>query len=234
MDPGSVFEEDYQRALSMIENNYVLDRKAFALLERAAQGGYVHAQRKLGNLYGGYTMAEERIENYTPRTCEIEKSIRYYDMAARQGDAESAFRLGQIFTDGQKIEEDPLKAVDYYQMALDCPQGEAQYRSLCAAHLADMLLRGCYERVGTEDGMAIKAVVPVDMLRASELLRLSWNLGNPSAGMILGEIYLAVKDNHHAEQVFRALLNMGFEDAQDRIEQMRAEGLLDEQGEVLY
>lgn len=227
-------ESLFLEALEMIENNYVLNRKAFDLLKEAAQGGYVPAQKKLGSLYSGYTIAESRIENYTPRTQNWQESAFYYQMAAQSRDAEACYNLAGYYLEGRLGEVEPEKAIHFLKLALEADSKD-NYCALAATRLGEIYLRGFYERGQAEDGSEyIQALVPVDPLLASEYLRKGYEWGNPSSGMLLSDLYLAVKDNHHAQQILEHLLESGLEEAQDRLEGMRREGLTDEQSGIVY
>lgn len=76
-------------------------------LTRAADGGVIDAQRKLGSLY---SRGKNNIGN--DKLC-----FKYRRMAADQGDRRNAYKVGMLLLKGQGVEKDAQKAAFYLKKA---------------------------------------------------------------------------------------------------------------------
>src|SRR6185312_363888 len=54
-------------------------------------------------------------------------SVRTYQQAAEQGDAQAQYNLGQCYRLGTGVEKDEQKAVEWYQKAAEQGDAQAQY-----------------------------------------------------------------------------------------------------------
>ena len=80
--------------------------------QKAAEQGYIEAQRWLGNMYYSGELGEH----------DYSSALKYYTMAAEQGDASSQEMLGRMYRDGTGVVQNYIQAMEWYQKA--AAQGE--------------------------------------------------------------------------------------------------------------
>ena len=108
---GTVDECDFRPficALNLIERRET--QTALPILRRAAARGQVAALRAIGLIY-------LRGEGDTPQ--DLAQAVRWFQAAARQGDAESMYVLGVMFRRGYAVEANQAQAVYWLQRAAD-------------------------------------------------------------------------------------------------------------------
>lgn len=102
-------ESDYQRGLKAFEEeNLIL---AMQSLGRAASAGHAKAQALLAYIHD---KAEEDAQ-----------ALRYYRMAADQGDPAGEFGLGTLYAAGEGVARDQAQALHWFQRAADQGYGPA-------------------------------------------------------------------------------------------------------------
>ena len=108
---GSVDACDFRPftcALNLIERRET--QTALPILRRAATRGSVPALRAIGLIY-------LRGEGDTPQ--DLAQAVRWFQAAARQGDAESMYVLGVMFRRGFAVEANQAQAITWLQRAAD-------------------------------------------------------------------------------------------------------------------
>lgn len=113
----------YEHAQALLHPNVKGDSSDFegALLwtRRAAEGGYLQAQRDLGGLYlsGGKGVKPDAAEAY-----------RWFSAAAQQGDLASEVFVGMLLYDGYGVARDRAAAQAHWRRAAEGGIAEAQWR----------------------------------------------------------------------------------------------------------
>jgi len=101
-------------------------KKTFKILKPLAEKGCPHAQYTFGRMYelGGF----KGIGNQS--TSDIRKAIKWYELAAEQGNWDALFNLASIFYHGNKehmIFKDYVRAARYYRQAAESGDEIAQF-----------------------------------------------------------------------------------------------------------
>jgi TPR repeat protein len=93
------------------------DRELVAELRAKAEEGDIHAQNDLGRAYflGLFGLAKDEVE-----------SLKWYRMAAEQGDAMAQYNLGWRYADGRGAPADKAEAVKWYRQAAEQGHADAQ------------------------------------------------------------------------------------------------------------
>ena len=108
---GSVDACDFRPftcALNLIERRET--QAALPILRRAAARGSAAALRAIGLIY-------LRGEGDTPQ--DLAQAVRWFQAAARQGDAESMYTLGVMYRRGYAVEANQAQAITWLQRAAD-------------------------------------------------------------------------------------------------------------------
>ena len=87
-------------------------------LEASARDGVAVAQLSMGQLLAGGLGRVEQDEK---------EAVKYYQLAAEQGDAEAQNALGFCFDYGKGVTQDRVKAVRWYKLAAEQGHAKAQY-----------------------------------------------------------------------------------------------------------
>ncbi len=140
----------------------------FALLGRAmaqspTQGGAAT------NSLPAVVVAPDQASNQAPQTISEVDKINSLRQKAAAGDAESQFKLGEIYETGKGIPKNPVEAAKWYGQAAE--QGNAQ---------AQLIMGLCYV-----SGYG----VPKDAAMAAKWYQKSAEQGNPGAQFVLGLCY---------------------------------------------
>jgi len=120
---GTVDECDFRPficALNLIERRET--QAALPILRRAATRGSAPALRAIGLIY-------LRGEGDTPQ--DLAQAVRWFQAAARQGDAESMYVLGVMYQRGYAVEANQAQAITWLQRAADAGYARAN-RALSA------------------------------------------------------------------------------------------------------
>ncbi len=98
--------------------------QAMLHFKRASDFGYEVAQCRLGDIYSGdsrYRLGD--IYTGYLRNCEnrkdMTKAIRYYRLAASNGDMDACVKMGIFLRDGREVEKDLAEAVAYFRRAAE-------------------------------------------------------------------------------------------------------------------
>jgi len=102
-------ESDYQRGLKAYTAEDLIG--AMEALGQAADAGHARAQALLGYIFD---KAEENAE-----------AMRYYRMAADQGDPAGEYGVATLYVAGEGVEKDDAEAVRWFTMAADKGHGPA-------------------------------------------------------------------------------------------------------------
>ena len=57
----------------------------------------------------------------------IRKQLKWYRLAAEQGDANGQFKLGLMYDKGCDVDQDYMEAARWYRLAAEQGHGEAQH-----------------------------------------------------------------------------------------------------------
>lgn len=88
---------------------------AFEYYKKAADQGYLTAQRELGLFY----------ENGRGVTKSIEEAFKYYRLAADQGDPIAQYCIGNLYQWGKGVEQSKEESLKYYRVSADQEYGPA-------------------------------------------------------------------------------------------------------------
>ncbi|MCF6196116.1 MAG: sel1 repeat family protein [Emcibacter sp.] len=83
--------------------------KAYQLIESSANLDYAEAQNEIGNFYSDACPDKCRYEQ------DYREAMKWYQMAARQGDSYAQYNIGDMFMLGHGVEPDPVKAFVWYK-----------------------------------------------------------------------------------------------------------------------
>jgi TPR repeat protein len=114
---GTVDQCDFRPficALNLIERRET--QAALPILRRAAARGSAAALRAIGLIY-------LRGEGDTPQ--DLAQAVRWFQAAARQGDAESMYTLGVMYRRGYAVEANQAQAITWLQRAADAGYSRA-------------------------------------------------------------------------------------------------------------
>lgn len=139
--------------------------KALAILKPLAAVGNRKAQKILGVMHEhGYGVEADATE-----------AMKWYLLAAQQGDPEVQHQVGANYFHGRGVEADQQKAATWWERAADSGQADAQF------DLALLYFRG-------------GAKVPRDGAKAAELFQLAAEQGHGQAQYSLGVLHASGRD----------------------------------------
>jgi len=154
-------------------------------LRPLAEKGDARAQSTLGLVYyrGGRGVPRNDSE-----------ALKWFRLAASQGDADAEFNLGVMYTDGQGVPQDDAEAATWYRRAADKGNARAQYNlglwyakglggapdyvrayvwfNLAAARFPESDARDRSAAVGSRDAMAAK--MTSDQITAAQQKSNAW------------------------------------------------------------
>ena len=76
--------------------------------------GSATAQRNLGDL----------LRNNAEKDEDFKEAIQFYELAAEQGNVDSAFNLAQMYAGGVGVKQSYKKAVEWFQAAFEMQESE--------------------------------------------------------------------------------------------------------------
>ncbi len=179
-----------QKARSSSETKTVksFHKKAFDLLQSAAEAGLSLAQARLGTFY----IKGEIVEK------DSKEAIRLFKLSAEQGNQNAQYYLGTLYEIGEAVDKDLKEAVKWFSLAVEQGNKEAQF------NLARFYLNG--------------EIVEKDCKEAVRLLKLSAEQGDRDAQHILGICYKngdgVAKDLKEAVKCYRLAAQQGQKHAQ--------------------
>ena len=138
--------------------------EALATLHSKAENGDAKAQCTLGKIYQGNQVYPPPVmkRNY-------DESVRWYLMAAKQGDIEAENALGWLYHFGNNGKQDDAEAMKWFRKAAE--QGDEK----APASIGAMYL----------NGWGVKQ----DYAEAVKWMRVAGDLGNRQEGVLLGDMY---------------------------------------------
>ena len=95
---------------------------AFQHFKESAEAGYVEAMNECGSRYRYGQAFDENKE-----VKDLEKSFKYYERAAKKGDASAQLIIGTCYQNGQGVKEDAEKMAYWYEKSAGQGYDEAQY-----------------------------------------------------------------------------------------------------------
>ena len=116
-----------------------MNRDAFYHMTLDAESGNVVAQQNLAKIYE--TGVDPDGELIPEISVDYPKALKWFHLAAEQGDAFGQYILGSMFEDGQAVPQDYKEAVKWYRLsaeqglsAAQCGLGEMYYGGEGVSH----------------------------------------------------------------------------------------------------
>ncbi len=156
----SVMAGTYEEAsAAIVHGDY---ETALKLLRPLAEAGDAEAQASLGDIYHKY-------EEFRKAGRNLEKALKWYELAAVQGNIGAQNNLGYMYGQGMGVPRNYVLAVKWYQLAATQGNATAQFNL------------GLYYQKGWG--------VPRDWRQALQWFRLAGGQGEPAAQVELGQMY---------------------------------------------
>jgi TPR repeat protein len=145
--------------LGLVGPTFAAEPSAFEQMLEAGRAGDVEAQRRLGGAY----YFGRRVER------DFEAAASWWERAADQGDAASAYNLSTLYRNGEGVDEDPFEAARWLREARDgSPDARAELERLettGALMETDPVAAYAFYRVDAEAGHAASQRLVGLMLR---------------------------------------------------------------------